>query len=364
MRLQHFAQQFFTARLWGFIGVLLAIVFGIITLLSTLDQSKTSILFEIVNESNVLDVRQPLTDLQILFRGEELQEKNLNLRKFSLRLENNGDSDILQNHFDRNDIWGFTVSNGDVIEIRLTGSNSQYIENNLNPQETEENVVQFNKVIFESGKFFTLEMFVLHSKDLVPSIRPIGKIAGIERVDPIIRTVTEEKPSFVTQFLQGSIFIHTLRAVLYVGAAIILVYILTIATFGLGALFSLPGKQSRRKAITATVHLSGLNSENWSEAVVESYAENGKASLLELKHLLSQELMLVFQVSAMDTLQRSIAIEPSLKDTLLTPYDKTSHLLLALMDAGAIKYDKSSTEVIIAPKFEDDFSSVLEALNI
>ena len=60
---------------WGIIGVLLTIAFGAIGLYTYFHVPKLSILFEITNESNVLDVHKPLEDLTIYFENENIQEK-------------------------------------------------------------------------------------------------------------------------------------------------------------------------------------------------------------------------------------------------------------------------------------------------
>ena len=111
---------------WSIISVLLALVFGGFAIYSVVHEKKSNISYEIINEVNVLDVRKPLKDLKISFQEEDIQKENLNLRIFSVRVENNGEVDILQSQYDASEVWGIQVQNARIIEVRLINSNSYF----------------------------------------------------------------------------------------------------------------------------------------------------------------------------------------------------------------------------------------------
>lgn len=169
---------------WGKISVLITIIVFLIALSPTLYQilheEEPDISFKIMSKSNVFDVHEPLEDLIILFNGEDIQKNNQNLLIFTIRIENSGNVDILQSQYDQNIPWGFDIENGDIIRMRLQYSSSEYILSNLNPKITKENNIEFEKIIFEKGEFFDVDVFVLHDKSILPSIIPFGKIAGIK----------------------------------------------------------------------------------------------------------------------------------------------------------------------------------------
>ena len=143
---------------WSFISVFLGVCFFIAALYLALHKPKPDISFEIINEAQVLDVLKPLEDLAIFFKGENLQEKNLNLRILTIQVSNTGEVDILQSHYDKEDIWGIQVKNANIIETRLVDANSEYLKSNLNPKLLRDGILEFKKVIFETGKFFVLEL--------------------------------------------------------------------------------------------------------------------------------------------------------------------------------------------------------------
>jgi len=196
------------------LGILIALFFGIYGIYSTYQENKSEISFEIINEANILDVHEPLSELTISFQGEDIQEKNLNLRIITIRIENSGNVDILQSHYDINDIWGVHLKNGEIVRIQLIDSNSEYLKTNLKPKINNE-TIEFTKTIFEKGKYFTIEILVLHNKDKSPEIIPIGKIAGIEKITPI-KLSNQKEETIISSVFYGNIFINLIRLIFYV----------------------------------------------------------------------------------------------------------------------------------------------------
>ena len=105
------------------VSVSLALFFGI----SGLREPSPKMTYEILRETDVLDVRTPLKDLQITFQNDDIQAENLNLRIYAMRVTNNGETDILQTQYDQDQIWGLQVVDGRIIESRIIQSSSEYL---------------------------------------------------------------------------------------------------------------------------------------------------------------------------------------------------------------------------------------------
>ncbi len=198
---------------------------------------------QIVNEINVLDVHRPLANLQVLFQGNNIQENNLNLKAYRVKFQNTGNADIKQNDFDTNNNWGIRVEGGTIIEVRLVESDSDYIKTELDPRTEDSQSIKFNKVLFDKKRFFTIELLVLHSKNVSPTLYRTGKISGIqEGVYEISRLDNSE--SFLQALLYGAFygswFIILLR--------ILIMSILSIAIFVAGILVWIKIDESRRAA--------------------------------------------------------------------------------------------------------------------
>ncbi|MBM3303037.1 MAG: hypothetical protein FJY85_24200, partial [Deltaproteobacteria bacterium] len=153
---------------WNVIVVLLGLAVGIgglaVGLYSAFHERLPNLTYEITNEADVFDVYQPRSDLVVVFQGEDIQARNLNLRILTIRISNAGEADILQDRYDQTIPWGLQIRNGKVVEQRLLTSNSSYLMANVEPTLADENTLMFSKVIFERRKYFVVEIVVLHQK--------------------------------------------------------------------------------------------------------------------------------------------------------------------------------------------------------
>jgi hypothetical protein len=170
-----------SSKQWGVIGVILTIIFACYQIFW---KDKVSISFQIINQSNVLDVHTKMDDLKIIFRGDDLYKNEQNLMIYTIKIINDGDIDILQSHYDENLDWGIKINGGTVIDKpKIVSSNYPYLFENINPSIDSTNRIIFNKIIFEKGKYITFDVLVLHSISHIPTLTSFGKIAGIESIE-------------------------------------------------------------------------------------------------------------------------------------------------------------------------------------
>lgn len=359
---------------WSFIGVMVAIVFFIVTLILIFHERKPDISFEITNEANVLDVHKPLEDLTISFQGEDIQEKKLNLRIFTIHIENSGQADILQNHYDLDDVWGFQVQNGKIIEVRLMDSNSDYVKSKLNPQLLKENSVEFTKLIFERGKFFTLEILVLHKKDKLPEIIPLGKIAGIDRIIPVKSWLEKEKKTFLTELFYGNVLIQILRPIIYLIG--IIIFLIVVILFGekISDLRSKIKKESRKKRIEALLREKSPEEGSKKKILLDIYVEQGTEALKEFRTLLEDKDRLFIEMerdkqmsemdkklSELEKAKSKAEIIPLLeiRETMKLPHFLSRPSLISdLVKEGALTLGKDE-KVLIDPELKQALDEIL-----
>lgn len=202
-RLPFGAISFFTALA----GVLIAVV-------SIFSNPQPSLSFEILSEVNVLNMRAPLEDLRIVFRGEDIQETNMNLRIYSLHVINDGDVDIRQGDFDQNLKWGFEVKHGEIIGTpKVVSASSKYLKDNLAPRLVGKDLVEFPKVIMESRHGFTIEFPVLHSSGADVEIVPVGKVTGIDHMIVTMRFSDKLAEQSTDTYVQYLLVVTVLLAV-------------------------------------------------------------------------------------------------------------------------------------------------------
>ena len=212
---------------WTIVSVILALLFGIFTVYVYYADAP-NLTFDIINDANVFDVNKPLDELNISFQGDDIKKRNLNLRIISIKIENTGNTKILQNFYDKNVIFGLQIDNGHIIESRLIGSNSEYFKSYLN-FETINNTVEFPKLIFEKNKYFIVEILVLHDKNKIPNVTPLGKIAGIDQIE--IMKSYAETPSFFDSIVSGSLLVQLSRLLIYPFIFIFMLSIIYIVHF-------------------------------------------------------------------------------------------------------------------------------------
>jgi len=233
----------------GLIGIILTVLFGY----SALQERKPSLKFEITSEGNVFYLQKSLDDLDIIFQGKNIKETDQNLRIVTLAIRNDGWTTILQNHFDATEPWGFRIKNAELVDVpRVVNSNSDYLRKKLQPEVSNANEVKFEKVIFERGKFISLELLLLHDSKAEPKISPFGKIAGIDQFTVTYRLPGHEVPTF-WETIQSSYnrwYIYHFGKYLLIISIIILGILLVVLRLSLAA-YSFRQKAKRGRVIGA-----------------------------------------------------------------------------------------------------------------
>lgn len=232
-----------TRKTWTVI-VVVSVLFGFY---SYFHEKKPDVQFMIVGDPNVFDVYKSVNDLEIFFRDKDIEKENLNLKIYTIRVENSGEADILKNSYDDSLPWGFSMDNGEIVsDPRIVKSNSQYLESNLNPR-LENGKVEFQKVILEHGKYFIMEFLVLHKKIVAPSLITFGKIAGVDQFI-VSRDSEQGKRPALSILLEGSLILHLIKLIVYTTISIILL-VITAFIFDRIDKFKIKRNEKKRKAI-------------------------------------------------------------------------------------------------------------------
>jgi hypothetical protein len=275
------------------VSVSLALFFG----LSNLGEPDPKMTYEIVRETDVLDVRTPVDDLQITFQNEDIQGENLNLRIYAMRVINNGEVDILQTQFDQDQAWGLQVIGGRVIEARPIEASSSYLNQKSNPRVFGENIVQFDQAIVEKGQFFAFNMLVVHSKDVTPEIVALGKIADIDEILVTRVPVEVEGPGFLSDLFGGGWAVQLVRGILFlIGAAVILGLFAAAVVF-----YTYLTGMLRRRRIGNSVVIKTLSSQKQRDLLAEVYLNHGMAGVSDLREKLGSSERLELEAATLGT---------------------------------------------------------------
>lgn len=312
---------------WGIVGTLLTIAFGAIGLYTYFHEPKPSLLFEIINESNVLDVHKSLENLTIFFDNENIQKKNLNLRIITIQISNNGEVDILQSYYDQKIKWGFSVNKGKIINgARIVNSNSDYLKNNISPKIINGNTVELEKVILEKGKFISIEILVIHNKDTFPEINYIGKIVGIEAITPVKTWEKNLEQKFFEKLFYGGFLINILRPIITLIALVIIIILIALTHDGIRKIKRKSKKKLREREVYNFI--GGEPEDEKIKVITDAYINGGLDELERIEMFINNPDKMKVEINKQtlekDFLRKIKEIEKSTKNDDEPPEESDS----------------------------------------
>jgi LPS O-antigen subunit length determinant protein (WzzB/FepE family) len=209
---------------------LISAVLGIYTFF--FQERKFQVDYEILANTNVLDINADITKLDITYDGSSLKSNNQSLRILNLRIRNTGTESILKTYYDSKDPLSAFIEKGKVIEKpELVATSNDYIKKNLEIRFDSLGKLTFSDIILEPNEYFTIKLLILHKTNETPILHSAGKIAGVKDI-PIVNLVQQNKAekSFWEITFSGNIFSQLLRALSYTLVVILIIVIIAITT--------------------------------------------------------------------------------------------------------------------------------------
>ena len=258
---------------WSFAGFILGLVslaFAATLYFLGKQEQKTDLRITVEDEVNVVEVREQIPLLKILYDNQDTTESHKEIKIIRLVVQNFGQT-ILQTFYDMNQGFGLVFDDSQILGARLLGSNSDYLRENLErvwgqsstdvtnrssaPARTR---LEFGKVIFERGKYARFKILLIQDKGIARThIVPVGKISGMDSI-PVNYAPLGQQPRHYTDQ----------QALMAAG----LVYAATIGTL-FGVVFGTEWYSTRKRRRTVTKFLKdnpGLTPPQ--RFIVESYS--------------------------------------------------------------------------------------------
>ena len=214
---------------WSFLGFLLAIIFGAFSIYTVyFMDTNPKLNFVIETNTKVLDLKENVRRLDIIYQGENIKESNKNLSIFKIKILNPSKVNILNTFYDIKDSLGFILDKAEIVERpEIVEASNDYLKYNLSFRMDSTGQIKFSPIIIEGGEYFVIRLLALHKQNEAPILKPFGKIAGIKYFKIIESYKTTEKKSFWTELIQGGFWIHIVRFLGYL--LIIIITVITIA---------------------------------------------------------------------------------------------------------------------------------------
>jgi len=195
-------QEIMRDPLWQFVGIILAIIAIIVTIILFLVQRKKKALeYEIISQTPILSTAEEIAgQLQILFGGEPVQGVYL----FVIKLLNAGNVPIVSSDYERQVRLNFgedaRVLTAEVSDVEPTG-----LEIEITIQDS---FILLNPVLLNSGDVIVVKALVSNYKD---QFTVDGRIVGVKSITP--QKDTSDKWGLIFMFvgtilLIGSIYLE------------------------------------------------------------------------------------------------------------------------------------------------------------
>lgn len=271
---------------WSFFGFLLAIFFGGVSIyLGFVKENKPLLQYVITSNSNVLDIKEKLGSLDVLYEGESLSKSNRDLRIITFQVVNKGDAPVLPNYYDPVDPIGFSVSDGVLADspALLRASNEYLKEKTILTKATNQSVT-FSNVIFEAGDSIEVRVLVLYDSGKNPSIKAFGKVANINNITVVEVQDSSEDKSFWVGVLSGDYYYQMARLFSY---GVIFFILIVALVFLMVQVDEARTKRSRAKLVKAFKDFDSTKIIEADEFFFDIYKEDGVARVQRTYALIS-----------------------------------------------------------------------------
>jgi len=227
-------------------------------------------------------VTEDIGKLQILYNNENVLSSDTTLKIVTIKLINSGNISITKEMYDEDYLLGIKVENCKIADKpTIIDFSNSYIKERFSFNQ-ENQTIKINPIIFDNKDYVTLKLLLIGEKGKQVRISAFGKISGQKSI-PILTEIDEQnKISFWSRLVEGSIWIHITRFFLY--------------TFGFGfgtlliimpisLIFDNISKKSDLKKIERYKVLNDLKQDNHYELIFNFYLNSGISLLNKILSL-------------------------------------------------------------------------------
>ncbi|MBK9441418.1 MAG: hypothetical protein IPN53_08935 [Comamonadaceae bacterium] len=201
---------------WSFFGFVLAVFFGGITVYNEfIKNPNPSLSVQILSDTNVLDVRENVPELKIVYGDVDIKSLNQTLSVVVFKVQNLGGAPILNSYYEEKAVPTLNLTSGKFIKVEQVGATNDYLTTSAQPVLVGQSNLQLPKVILEPGESYTLKALLLHGPRSGLPFKATGKVAGTKEI-PVVAVETEgKKESFWLSVVSGSPSTQLARAPVY-----------------------------------------------------------------------------------------------------------------------------------------------------
>lgn len=313
---------------WSFLGFLLAAIFGSISIYTEFFRvDRPSLIIEILNDTNVLDVKEKVNELKILYDDIDIQNLNKTLSVLIIRIRNSGGAPILNGYYDKKYPLRLSLSDGKFLKVEQATSTSDYLLNSAIPIIETEKTIMLPEIILEPGESYTIKSLILHAAESNINLNVSGKIAGVHKIELLRSSSEETSISYWKEVFNGNIFVQLVRLPTYFFGFILIIAILIITIAFASDKIS---KKRRKRIVKQYKSYAQTELSDYHQVIFESYIEDGVYPLAQAKEVLSDESYLIKMLNYKETGEKTDQSLPPLPTGTQVALDNISDHIMTV----------------------------------
>lgn len=314
--------------------------------------SKASIEISLNSEVSIFDVKQPLSNLNVVFNGTDLTASKRSLVSAKIRITNVGDRSLTPSDVSSSDPLGFTVEGGQILRLTRSRASSDHLRRLAKPSLRGNSVILNAGLIFDSGDYVESDLLIVKPNGSKLTYRPMGKVSRQESIPFLDRRLADAEEGFLKKAFGGKWYVQISRGIFY---AVVLFIVIACIAF-IVAQIQKYLLSRRRKAIVsvsqeAYEHLSYHNPIALAYSIGLFGAVGYKPTVAQFnimrrEYTVSDSLTLFTDQA--DTGDEMVHAKPSeIREYLSRPYSATPHSATQLArEFGLLDYKSVSSELI------------------
>ena len=285
---------------WSFLGFVLAVFFGLLSIyLGFYKTNSPDLNYLITSSSGVLDVKEELGNLDVLYKGKSLSSAEQDLQVITFKVINQGNSTVLESSYAEKLPLGFILEGGLLADTpKIIDTSNSYIKENLKIIPVNDNKAIFSNVIIEPNEFFEIKLLILYENGTKPNLKVTGKVANVHEIDIYDDYSELSEKSFLSRVFWETPFIQGIRVILY-GICFFLILLLVVTIEEKASLFK---DRQRKKSLLDTFRKyknGGLSRKD--ELFFDTYLSNGMSGLKLISGLINDQDLILEIMTAIET---------------------------------------------------------------
>ncbi|MGL1935325.1 MAG: hypothetical protein OCD01_09900 [Fibrobacterales bacterium] len=210
-----------------FFAFLLAAILGSMSIYNEfIRDDNPTLKITLLNNTNVLDVKEEVSELKIFYGDEDIKNLNKTLSVVQFQITNEGNEPILNEYYDEGYPFYLSINEGKFVKAEQIKSTNDYLKKTAIPIINSDTIISLPKIILEPSESYTIKTLIIHKSDSSINFSTMGKIAKVKSIELVSQVLDNKDQSYWRNAFAGGIGIQAGRISAYTILLIILLIII------------------------------------------------------------------------------------------------------------------------------------------